>query len=215
MQPSPHAPPPRRSIGVTLGIPVVILLFLLGVPTLIYYLDLGTEYAAGYSQTAFDSIAIGDSEERVLELLGDPLFEREVEPRIHWLYCGPDHDGYEDDGGMRGTYTEIQLDDEGRVTRVLGVTESAASGGVLATQYTMQIGTGHLGLSKAEQDALIGKTREEVEALHGKPRFTREDLATRHLHYSRSPSSSSYRVRRVGIDATGKVASKDAYYHQD
>jgi hypothetical protein len=34
---------------------------------------LNTEYAPGYSGRAFRAVAVGDSEERVLHLLGDPL----------------------------------------------------------------------------------------------------------------------------------------------
>lgn len=34
---------------------------------------LNTRYASGYCETAFTAIQVGDSEERVLDLLGEPL----------------------------------------------------------------------------------------------------------------------------------------------
>lgn len=34
---------------------------------------LNTRYAVGYCETAFTAIEVGDSEERVLDLLGEPL----------------------------------------------------------------------------------------------------------------------------------------------
>jgi hypothetical protein len=50
----------------------------LAMSTLTLYLSivfpvLNTEYAPGYSGKAFRAVAVGDSEERVLHLLGEPL----------------------------------------------------------------------------------------------------------------------------------------------
>lgn len=40
---------------------------------LIHYFYFRTEYAPGYTEAAFLSVQIGDSRERVIELLGEPL----------------------------------------------------------------------------------------------------------------------------------------------
>ena len=50
-----------------------VLLCILGFYTLLIAPARHTEYAAGYSAKAFRAIAEGDSEERVLDLLGEPL----------------------------------------------------------------------------------------------------------------------------------------------
>ena len=181
-----------------------------------------TQYASGYTESGFDSIRVGDSKDRVLEVLGAPLSTSAATPTISWLYCGEDHSGFRDDGGVSGTFTLFTFDADGRVTSVFGQVETVASESLLSRQVTVTIGGGYLGLSRAESNvldgkpsALNGKTQAEIEALHGKPRYREQDLATEYLIYSRSPSSTHYYLRQIGIDADGKVTTKRQYFYWD
>ena len=42
-------------------------------------------YASGYSEAAFDKIEVGDSEETVLKILGEPLVRHDGQSRRVWL----------------------------------------------------------------------------------------------------------------------------------
>ena len=50
-----------------------------------------TDYAPGYSESAFKAIRIGESEAAVRKAFGNPLREESVEPYFRWLYT-PDAD---------------------------------------------------------------------------------------------------------------------------
>jgi hypothetical protein len=44
-----------------------------------------TKYAAGYTEAAFNKIAIGDSEEKVLKMLGEPFVRHNGQARQAWF----------------------------------------------------------------------------------------------------------------------------------
>ena len=169
-----------------------------------------TEYAPGYSESAFREIRIGDSRAEVVSALGPPLKTATAEPWESWLYCDATHPGYYENGGVGGTFTEFTFDQDGKVTTVFGQQE-ARSTGILSSTTTAILGKGYLPLAPGDDKALVGVDRARIEKLHGKPRFIQKNEATEFLLYTRSPSSTHYEVRKVGLDATGRVVAKKSY----
>ena len=71
----------------------------------------------------------------------------------------------------------------------------------------MGAGEGFLKLTKEQLKQLEGKSPDEVKAQFGPPAATYEEKASKVLRYSRSPSSSNYRLRVIGLDSQGKVVN--------
>ena len=192
------------SIGVFVVTSVLVLATLLAIS---FWPD--TAYAPGYSEAAFASIEVGATEDAVLAALGQPLASYEVSPSERWLYCPSDHSGYRSDDGLAGTFTELTFALDGRLERVFG--------SIQTDDQTMQFGDGanHLGLTNAAIEELIGLDRAAVRARFGEPQYTRVDHTTRVLRYTESPTSTHYFLRKIGIDATGRVARKWSYFYVD
>lgn len=185
------------------------------VPKILVAAFTDTEYAAGYSEAAFNSIEMGESKAEVLRLLGPPLSTYVATPHSNWLYCGSDHPGFREDGGISGTFSLFEFDAAGRVTKTLKQTETDRSSGLLTTSITTTMDSVPLGDSTGSEDPWVGKTRAEVEARFGPPQHVQDRFATEVLIYSRSPSSTHYMFRRIGIDAGGLVVDKQQYFWWD
>jgi hypothetical protein len=164
----------------------------------VFLFSFDTEYAPGYSESAFRTVNIGTTEEEVLRLLGEPLQVRETAPYIWWLYSDQAQPNFETDGYASGNYTRIWFNQAGLVERIFGQLTAGNSifvGG----------GNNYLQLSDATIESLKGKTRPEIQELYGLPTSIYESKATKVLVYSRSPSSSNYMLRTIGIDAQEQV----------
>ncbi len=174
-----------------------------------------TEYAAGYSEAAFDSIAMGESRAEVLRRLGPPLSTYVATPHTSWLYCGPNHPGFNENGGLSGTFSLFEFDMTGRVGKTLKQAQTDRSNSLLGASITTTIGTVPLGGPAGSSDPWVGKTQAEVQASFGLPDHVRDNLATEVLIYSRSPSSTHYLWRRIGLDASGAVVEKQQFFWWD
>jgi hypothetical protein len=78
---------------------------------------LGTDFAPGYTEAGFDQIEIGDSKERVLELIGAPLERCDMgrSKERFWCYSTDKRYGVFD---LAWLYRAVTFDAEGRVTRL-------------------------------------------------------------------------------------------------
>jgi hypothetical protein len=114
----------RRLLRVTLiGFLVVFIVWLVtGLVFLEGYFPLapglGTHFAPDYSEAAFDQIQIGDSKERVLELIGEPLERCDMGRTKDQFWC------YSTDGGFllldfAWLYRAVYFDAEGRVIELV------------------------------------------------------------------------------------------------
>jgi hypothetical protein len=73
-----------------------------------------TKFPAGYTEAGFDQIQIGDTHERVRELIGDPLERCSHGRSTEYFWC------YSDDGGFAywdfaWLYRAVSFDEAGRV----------------------------------------------------------------------------------------------------
>jgi hypothetical protein len=83
---------PRVTLIATVAATAVIVVYLWGAKDLIgevvlFAMGDDTEYAAGFTEEKFDAIRVGDAEDRVLAILGDPikLVESRSNERTHVL----------------------------------------------------------------------------------------------------------------------------------
>jgi len=194
-------------------LPLILILLLLGAAGffLVPALLINTEYAPGYSETAFGSISIGDTRHTVEARLGPPLASVASEPSEDWIYAAPGHRGFREDGGIEGTFSWFIFGPEGTVKSTFGQTELSRSLGSGSGRWD----GGYLGGSAESLAACEGLTREQLEARFGAPHIRVANTATEWLIYSRSPNGSHYRLREIGIDANGIVVEKKSYAYWD
>jgi hypothetical protein len=183
------------------------------VASLLFWLNEDTRFAPGYTEKAFHSIAVGDPESRVTNLLGAPLSVYTNEIWTGWVYAGAPLPDYAATGeiGMDASATWFVFTPAGRVISVDGQLSAPGSQGSFSSTRSISTGPGmnFLKLSPEQIADLKGKTRAEIEAKFGKPTAVRESRAARRFFYSDSPSSANYRQRVIGIDADGKVVELD------
>jgi outer membrane protein assembly factor BamE (lipoprotein component of BamABCDE complex) len=177
----------------------LVLLVLLGILAALLLRSLDTQYAPGYSERAFKSLKIGDSEERVVSLLGPPISAEVTEPYVEWVYSAEEQKDHAKDGSATGTYTTVRFDGEGRVRDFSGQRQ------ISRNSFTFGDGQDYLALSNEQKRRLRGSTQDEIRKHFGPPRSVYESKAARVLRYSRSPSSSNYHLRMVGLDKEKKV----------
>ncbi len=180
----------------------------------VMFLSEDSEFAPGYSESAFRRVAAGDSEASVRAALGAPLSDFSAEPFIAWLYAPDPQPDFPATGQADPTvsYTVIRFGEDGRFAGGFGQIAHGSSGGLLGAQITLSYGDGvnSLALKNAEIERLKAEkaTPEQIEARFGAPIARFESLAARWLQYSRSPGSKNYRLRLIGIDREGRVCSK-------
>jgi hypothetical protein len=170
-----------------------------------------TEYAPGFAESAFKSIVIGDTRRTVEARLGPPLSTATSEPSEDWIYAAPGHPGFEEDGGIKGTFSLFSFGPNGTVVSTLGQTELSRS----MSGFDGRWDGGYLGGSAESLAACKGLTREQLEARFGMPLIRVANAATAWLIYSRSPHGSHYRLREIGIDAKGNVVAKRSFTYWD
>jgi hypothetical protein len=176
---------------------VVFLLIFAGIIAL-YLRSFDTQYAPGYTENAFKSVKLGDSEETVKSLLGEPLSSYDSKPYVLWVYSAESQPDFPKAGIASGTHTTVTLE-RGAVTAISGRRQTSAH------SFTYGQGHGFLAMTRQEIDGLKGCSPEQFKQKYGPPRAVYEYKAFRVLRYSRSPSSSNYRLRTIGLDAEGKV----------
>ena len=195
---------PKIATGLHAGIAFLVsaalaaLLAVAGVAVLMWS-SFDTEYAPGYSAKAFNVIRVGDTFESVLSKLGEPWSSRQTEPFRSWIYSASEQPSFAEDGIGQGTHTTFGFDGEGRV--------KYASGQTSPSPHTIRFGDGenHLRLKSEEIELVKGASEEEIRNRFGPPVATYEYQASTVLIYSRSPSSSNYHLRNLGMDENGKV----------
>jgi hypothetical protein len=158
-----------------------------------------TEYAPGYSERAFQSVRFGDTRDAVVSRLGEPLSVHQTEPFLQWIFSADHQASFAESGIGNGTYTTFTFDSSGRANNVSGQTAPSAN--------TIRIGDGENFLKLKGEDikAIQRVTAVEVRTRFGQPAAVYDYRASTVLDYSRSPSSSHYHLRRLGIDRDGKV----------
>ena len=194
-------------------LPVILILLLLGAAGFFVVSSFlpDTEYAPGYSATAFDSIVVGDSLRTVESRLGTPLERRRSEPSEDWIYAAPGHPGFAKDGGIKGTFSLFTFGPDGTVSSTLGQTELSRTAGYSGGRWD----GGYLGGSAESLAACKGMTREQLEDRFGAPLIRVSNPATEWLIYSRSPNSGHYRLREIGLDANRNVVETRADTYWD
>jgi len=155
-----------------------------------------TAYAPQYDEGKFRSIRPGMAEAAVVRLVGKPLREGRSRPQVEWYY-GPPTLRVADDGGLYATsgdfdpvwgFTVARARPDGKVFEVLG------------------------GYFDDVPKELIGADLAEFRRRFGEPVAVHTNRASRHLLYSATKSSGSYRTRVVGLDPGGKVVEVIAGY---
>ena len=184
-----------------------------------------TAYAPGYSESAFQEIAIGDTESGVREALGPPLKVFTANPCTIWLYT-PDSDpvpAFEANGSypdMRYSFTAVRFGEDGAFVEAFGQISHGSKTSPLdvsASALFLGDGTNTLPLTSAEIEKLKSEkaTADQIEARLGKPRSVFRCRARKWLQYSHSPGSKNYRLRMIGIDRDGKVSRVRREFYWD
>jgi len=176
-----------------------ILLLILGGFAVLFFLAFDTQYAPGYSGKKFKSIKLGDSEQLVISLLGQPFSTEDTEPYIEWIYSDNNQRRFSRTGQGSGTYTTIRFDADNRVVSIGGVMQTSGN------TFTFGDGLNYLKLTEAQIEKLTGTSQNEIKKQFGSPMATYEDKSSKFLRYSKSPSSANYHLRAIGVDKNGKV----------
>jgi outer membrane protein assembly factor BamE (lipoprotein component of BamABCDE complex) len=186
------------ALATLLGIGLILLLIFGGLAAL-FFISFDTQYAPGYSEKKFKSIKPGDTEQTVVSLLGEPFSTEDAKPYVEWIYAAEDQRRFADTGEGSGTYTTIRFDSEGRVVSIGGVVQTSAS------TFSFGDGLNYLKLTGTQIDKLKGSSQNEIKKQFGPPVATYQDKTSKFLRYSKSPSSSNYHLRAIGVDENGKV----------
>jgi hypothetical protein len=195
---------PKRGAWFQAGITFLLsaiggVLLLVGIYAALLFASFDTEYAPGYSEKAFKSIKLAATEESVLSALGAPLSSEASEPYVEWIYSADRQPYFSDHGVASGTYTTVTFDRNARVKHI--------SGGRKTSANTFLFGEGHnsLNLTGDDIERLKGTSQARIKEKFGSPQAIHEYKASKELSYSRSPSSSNYHLRKLGMDENGKV----------
>ena len=173
-----------------------------------------TRYAPGYSESKFRALALGTTEAEVLRQLGAPLNKRAATRKLEWLYVDGPWPAFAREGEAPGhrSYTGVRFDSDGRLVDGLGQLASGFSAGSGTVQLDLPPlrGSNRLGLDDKMLQALLaaGTTAEQFAARYGPPTEVYSTQALAWLEYSDSPSGTHHHVRRIGLDAEGRVVSK-------
>ena len=115
-------------------------------------------------------------------------------------------------------YTRFEFDREGRLASMRGqlVLERGLTSGKILRDSS-GAGKNHLGVTaqQLEQWKAQRANRSDIEARFGPPTAVHRHDAVRWMEYSRSPSSSSYLRRWIGLDGEGRFCFKLAEAHAD
>ena len=178
-----------------------------------------TEYAPGYDERAFEAIAIGATYAEVIAVLGSPLSDEATEPSFSMLYASGPSESFARSRNVDELLSYTCFDFRGgeQLGRVFGQLAVATGSGSGQMEVDFKpMGRNHLGIDEREAERLFAaKSRPAaIEARYGAPTATYRDDSVRRLKYSRSPSSSSYEQRWIGLDRDGRVCFKlsEAYF---
>jgi hypothetical protein len=118
---------------------------------------------------------------------------------VEWIYASDDQRRFSSTGEGSGTHTTFQFDADGRVVSVTGALQTSFN--------TVSFGDGlnYLRLTEARIEELKGSSPDDIKQQFGPPVATYEDKSSKILRYSRSPSSTHYHLRLIGLDESGKV----------
>lgn len=179
-----------------------------------------TEFAARFDEAVFRSIPLGATREAVIAELGPPFGERDATPVHSIVYADGPVDAFAATGAIHElrAYTRFEFDREGRLDSMRGqlVLERGLTSGKILRDSS-GAGKNHLGVTaqQLEQWKAQRATRSDIEARFGPPTAVHRHDAVRWMEYSRSPSSSSYLRRWIGLDGEGRVCFQLAEAHAD
>ena len=207
----------------------VILLFLAGGNPLAYMMmraSEDTEYASDYSEQAFQKVKIGDSIESVEAKIGKPLSISPVKPYTAWLYAPDKHPSFAAKGEsppFHRACNVITFDKDGKFTdshgQSAGTEKRVGDDALVLTGEISFQGAipGPLGLSDEKISELKQKktTQDDFRKRFGEPRATYTSRSVKWLRYSRSPASTHYRKRMLGVDEQGRVCEKKSEFYWD
>lgn len=185
-------------LAVLLGIGAIVLLIFGGLAAFLF-LSFDTQYAPGYSERKFKSIKLGDSEQLVRSSLGQPFSTESTKPYEAWIYAADKQRQFSRTGEGSGTYTTIRFDANGQVVSISGMVQTSAN------TFSFGDGLNYLKLTGAQIEKLKGRSQGEIEKEFGPPVATYQDKTVKFLRYSKSPSSSNYHLRAIGVDDRGTV----------
>ncbi len=206
---------PTKYLLFTVGAALTVTLGYFFLPRLLVLALTETEYAAGFREGAFVRIEPGQPKADVIRALGAPLSIEASPPTTEWTYADPAHPGFDESGGIKGTFTWFCFGPDGLVSSVWAQTQQSSSSIGFTTSVAASLGKGYLGLAPHDREALMHQSMDDIQARFGPPARRDSDTATEYLIYSRTPNSSHYKVRRIGIDAYGFVVSKKSFVHWD
>jgi len=186
--------------GITLLLAAIVgaVVLFAGIAVLVFS-SFATEYAPGYSASAFKTMALGDTRESVLSKLGEPLSSNNCQPFTQWIYSADDQPRFSDNGIGEGTHTTVTFGRDECVRSISGQRSTAPN------SITVGDGANYLGLKNEDIKKWIGSTPADIRKAFGTPAAVYHYNAATVLSYSRSPSSSHYYLRSLGIDDEGKV----------
>lgn len=195
-----------------------------------------TEYAASYSEPAFQAIKDGESLEDVEKKLGKPLRTQSVTPHTLWLYAPVDYPAFSKTGVYPSIECEcnvISFDETGKFVRAYGQSAGQVAGaadgqsvvytsGSFPIKDPASIGAragvpGPLKLSAPLYRKLLAEkaTQKEIRNRFGKPKAEFASRVSKWLVYSHSPSGGNYRKRMIGLDKQGRVCDKRSEFYWD
>ena len=214
-------------LPVVLGLTVLVLvsLWIVGprqlLQRLVVSLSEDTEYSTGFSEEAFRSIQLGEAETHVNSTLGVPLEERVTEPYKEWLYTADANAEFASSGVIQEpvSYTVLSFDEQGYFQGARGQIShgTATSGLTISSSGSFGDGQNFLRLTNAEIAKLQAAkaTQADLQVRFGAPRETFTSHVTRWFRYSRSPGSTHYYIRMIGLDASGAVVRKRSEIYWD
>jgi outer membrane protein assembly factor BamE (lipoprotein component of BamABCDE complex) len=109
-------------------------ILLSGIVAILYFKSFDTRYAPGYSEAAFKSLKIGDTEQKVLSLLGKPMSTDGTEPFFEWIYSAEKQRHFSNSG--EGSGTTVRFDGAGKVANISGQRQTSANTSQSATGKT-------------------------------------------------------------------------------
>jgi len=156
-------------------------------------------------------VKLGDSEESVLQQLGQPLARISATPYSEWVYSEQDQAEFSQQGEstLRGTFALFEFDVNGTLRHIGG--QLASAPGEIVTGNRQN----YLRLSSSDIRGLLGSTMDMIRARFGEPKAVYHYRAVVILQYTKSATGGSYRKREIGIDSQGRVAHIWSEFYED
>ena len=173
-----------RKVLVALGL--ILAVFVAAIGVVAWSIRPHTRYAPGFSSEAFAAVQVGDTKERVLQTLGDPLSERVSSAPERWCYGErPSHRRAVSEGVFFSEY-------------VFSLT------GPPCIEFGEQAASGVIRDRSSRFGAPAGLTRQEIRTRFGEPNYVeRASIYTVMSYSALAGDDGSYENVAVVMDGTG------------